>query len=151
MDKPEYYDIHGENFNSPESLNPPEYYDGSENGIEYVDYTHKWICFGILILFYVSVCYKRSGFIRNSDLNQRIIDNQNNINIQETIEKIKKNKVSLNDIPDSDKTCSICLEDFSDEKEILILDCKHIYHNECIIEWIYKDTSCPLCRSSSLV
>lgn len=147
-DKPEYYDIHGRYyFNDPGT----EDYGGSENEIEYINFPHKWIYFGIFMLFYVSVCYKRSGFIRNTDLNERLVENENNANIQKTIEKIKKNKISSVDITDSDKTCSICLEDFCSEKEIIILDCKHIYHSDCIIEWINKDTSCPLCRSSSLV
>lgn len=155
MDKPEYYDIHTRYyFNDPGTQdNIPDNYDGSENEIDYVNFPHKWICFGIFMLFYVSVCYKRSSFERNTDLNERLVENQteNNANIQKTIEKIKKNKISSDDISESDKICSICLEDFSQEKEIIILDCKHIYHNDCIIEWIYKDTTCPLCRSSSLV
>lgn len=153
MDKSEYYDIHSRYyFNDPGTQdNIPDNYDGSENEIDYVNFPHKWLYFGIFMLFYVSVCYKRSGFGRNTDLNERLVENENNMNIKKTIEKIKKNKISSDDITDSDKTCSICLEEFSQEKEIIILDCKHIYHNDCIIEWIYKDTSCPLCRSSSLV
>ena len=152
-DKPEYYDIHGRYyFNDPGTEdNLPEDYGGSENEIDYVNFPHKWIYFGIFMLFYVGVCYKRVSFRRNTDLNERLVENENNNIKQEIIEKIKKNKISSYDINDNDKTCSICLEDFSQEKDILILDCKHIYHSDCIIEWINKDTSCPLCRSSSLV
>ena len=46
--------------------------------------------------------------------------------------------------------CSICLEDFDETKEI-VLGCNHIYHTDCIIEWINKDPSCPLCRNNELV
>ena len=47
--------------------------------------------------------------------------------------------------------CSICLDDFDETKDIVYLDCQHIYHEDCIIEWINKDPSCPLCRTNSLV
>lgn len=153
MDKPEYHDIQGRYYFNDAGTedNLPGDYDGSDNEIDYVNFPHKWLYFGIFILFYVSVCYKRISFRRDTDLNERIIENENNVNIQKILEKINKNKISPDNIPDSDKICSICLEDFSEEKEIIILDCKHIYHNDCIIQWIYKDTSCPLCRSSSLV
>lgn len=154
MEKPEYYDTHGRYYylNDPDTEeNLPGYYDGSENEIDYINFPHKWIYFGMFMIFYVSVCYKRNGFRRDTDLNERLVENENNNIKQEIIEKIKKNKISISDIPDSDNTCSICLEDFSEDKENIILECKHIYHKDCIIEWINKDTSCPLCRSSSLV
>ena len=50
-----------------------------------------------------------------------------------------------------DTMCPICLEDFDETKHIVYLDCQHIYHEDCIIEWINKDPSCPLCRTNSLV
>ncbi len=40
-------------------------------------------------------------------------------------------------------TCSICLEDLS--SKIIVLDCKHEYHVECITQ--VKTNKCPLCRS----
>ena len=66
------------------------------------------------------------------------------------ISEIKKNTVQLETI-DKELICSICLEEFNSEKEIAFLDCKHFYHMECIIKWIKKDASCPLCRNNDLV
>lgn len=43
--------------------------------------------------------------------------------------------------------CSICLEDFVVDDNIL-LSCKHQYHKSCIDSWLLKSDLCPLCRCS---
>ena len=83
----------------------------------------------------------------DSDLDNSL-NQENKIN-PKIISEIKKNTIKLENIKES--ICSICLDDFDSEKEIIFLDCKHIYHTECILEWINKDASCPLCRSNELV
>lgn len=52
----------------------------------------------------------------------------------------------------SDKDCSICLD-----KEVLmtidtctILDCGHIFHEECITKWNREKMTCPACRESTI-
>lgn len=54
---------------------------------------------------------------------------------------------SSNFINNDDTTCTICLEN----KDLIELDCKHIYHKECIIEWVNQtmitSKKCPVCRS----
>lgn len=42
--------------------------------------------------------------------------------------------------------CSICLDKYDSDKKIVKLRCNHIYHKECITEWIYNNNECPLCR-----
>lgn len=46
--------------------------------------------------------------------------------------------------------CSICLEDYDHEgkENIVFMPCSHIYHKDCIIEWLLKSRYCPLCRYS---
>lgn len=45
--------------------------------------------------------------------------------------------------------CAICLEDVmnSDNDEIYVLNCNHVYHEKCILEWFQKSKKfqCPLC------
>jgi len=43
-------------------------------------------------------------------------------------------------------TCSICLDDFQAESECHQFHCFHIFHEECIGEWLAKHDSCPDCR-----
>tara|TARA_B100001758_G_C18268430_1_gene534978 strand:+ start:357 stop:671 length:315 start_codon:yes stop_codon:yes gene_type:complete len=45
--------------------------------------------------------------------------------------------------------CPICLEpiDFENLDNVYILNCNHIYHNSCILQWFNrsKHNHCPLC------
>ena len=49
-------------------------------------------------------------------------------------------------ITDSHKECSVCLERFEDDNEIVLLNCRHIFHSQCIITWIGQHLTCPICR-----
>jgi hypothetical protein len=40
--------------------------------------------------------------------------------------------------------CSICLD--CTAMGLVILKCKHVYHEMCIEEWLKVKTQCPLCR-----
>lgn len=40
--------------------------------------------------------------------------------------------------------CAICHE--SDEGAATRLDCAHCFHTICIFSWLYRDSTCPLCR-----
>ena len=44
------------------------------------------------------------------------------------------------------KECSICLENINKNHLIRVLKCFHIYHDECISEWLNKKKICPECN-----
>ena len=44
----------------------------------------------------------------------------------------------------SEEECSICYEE--NDKQFVILRCKHVYHKECIDKWLQEHTTCPQCR-----
>ena len=48
-----------------------------------------------------------------------------------------------------DPLCSICLNDLGQVLDLVILpQCNHIYHEECIKQWLtQKESTCPLCKS----
>lgn len=48
-----------------------------------------------------------------------------------------------------DNQCAVCLGDYQlDEKLQELPVCKHLFHVSCIDEWLAKNTTCPICRSS---
>lgn len=42
--------------------------------------------------------------------------------------------------------CVICLENMNNNTTLLTLECSHIYHKECIDDWLNKSQTCPMCR-----
>ncbi|KAF3976046.1 hypothetical protein CMV_000731 [Castanea mollissima] len=47
---------------------------------------------------------------------------------------------------ESDKACSICLEEFEVGGEAREMPCKHKFHSGCIEKWLQVKGLCPLCR-----
>ncbi|KAL3528337.1 hypothetical protein ACH5RR_007659 [Cinchona calisaya] len=47
---------------------------------------------------------------------------------------------------DGVEACTICLENFSEGLEVSQIPCKHIFHEECILQWLNYRNVCPLCR-----
>ena len=126
-------------------------YNGSYGGDNFLfDSKAGYLLIGLVL--YMSCFCLRSRAINNhdSDLDNTLNQPNDNQTLPKIISEIKKNTVQLETI-DKELICSICLEEFNSEKEIAFLDCKHFYHMECIIKWIKKDASCPLCRNNDLV
>ena len=51
----------------------------------------------------------------------------------------------------SDEVCAICLDEFSIEgvaaaARVIRTPCSHIYHEDCIVEWLENSNMCPMCR-----
>jgi len=45
-------------------------------------------------------------------------------------------------------TCAICYEDYQDENSLIrVPSCTHVYHKECIENWVRIKIQCPMCRS----
>ena len=46
------------------------------------------------------------------------------------------------------ESCSICLLDYQENDQVIPLPCdeKHVFHEECIKEWLKKNNCCPLCK-----
>jgi len=46
------------------------------------------------------------------------------------------------------EACSICLDEFKDEKKVSKTPCNHFYCSDCIESWIKNNSRCPLCRGT---
>ena len=62
----------------------------------------------------------------------------------ENLPKVEVNKDNINNF--KDVTCNICLEGFVLGDILRILECKHEFHEKCIITWLKSRNTCPVCR-----
>ena len=45
--------------------------------------------------------------------------------------------------------CSICLEEYEDSTSVVTkVRCGHVYHRECIRQWLSHNPTCPLCLTT---
>lgn len=46
------------------------------------------------------------------------------------------------------KNCTICFEEFKEDEEVRMLDCKHFFHIDCVDRWLIGHSNhCPYCRA----
>lgn len=114
-----------------------------------------YIVLGFLSLIIISICIILliCIFIMQRNTNQNITQVESlrgilnsfmpNDIIQNglTMEIINKIKISNEILED---VCSICLN--KENKEIMILNCNHNFHSECLVRWLMKNKKCPICR-----
>ncbi|XP_059651006.1 E3 ubiquitin-protein ligase AIRP1-like [Cornus florida] len=63
-----------------------------------------------------------------------------------SIEALEKVVAIDNDGSSADQ-CVICLEEFRLGSEVLTrLPCSHVYHGDCIVNWLRRSQLCPVCR-----
>ena len=47
--------------------------------------------------------------------------------------------------------CSICLADFTLAEIVCNTPCNHLFHAQCIVTWLKKEKTCPLCSTNCLL
>ncbi|KAE8660478.1 Detected protein of confused Function [Hibiscus syriacus] len=58
------------------------------------------------------------------------------------VSKLTKSKESTTEEEDA---CPICLEEYDTENPKLITKCEHHYHLSCVLEWMERSDTCPMC------
>jgi E3 ubiquitin-protein ligase BIG BROTHER-like protein len=62
---------------------------------------------------------------------------------QHILSQLKTEKFDVNKHKNQN-SCVICMEDFNKNDEIRELDCKHIFHKNCIDKWFTEHKKCPI-------
>ena len=63
---------------------------------------------------------------------------------KEKLNEFKTEKFKDNKNFDKQTNCVICMEEFKENDEIRELDCKHIFHKNCIDKWFTEHKKCPI-------
>lgn len=45
-----------------------------------------------------------------------------------------------------DACCAICQDEYALNESIIRLPCRHIFHEACVLKWLEKHRTCPMCR-----
>lgn len=63
------------------------------------------------------------------------------------MKSLAKIKVTKHDIEANESTeCSICLDDLVVGQPATRIPCGHLYHEDCVKDWLKKSNECPVCR-----
>jgi len=114
----------------------------------------------------------RRDFVRNVLVTKKVISLTNNSTEtgQKTRHIVLPKRASLSDTPSSgeingnlsndspelsgtEAACAICMEDYEEGDEICWSHnerCSHVFHRECIMEWLVRHDDCPCCRLNFL-
>lgn len=60
----------------------------------------------------------------------------------------EESEVNANNMVDDDdlEKCTICLYEFEVEEDVRRLPCMHLFHVECVDQWLITNKRCPICR-----
>ncbi|KAI3326573.1 hypothetical protein HD806DRAFT_411073 [Xylariaceae sp. AK1471] len=69
--------------------------------------------------------------------------------IEAAIASLQKKKLDEEMLgPELKGQCAICIEEVKVGDEVVVLLCKHWFHQECATLWLKQHNSCPVCRAS---
>ncbi|KAF8778799.1 E3 ubiquitin-protein ligase RNF165 like protein [Argiope bruennichi] len=54
--------------------------------------------------------------------------------------------MKCNENEDNLEKCTICLCEFEDDEDVRRLPCMHLFHIECVDQWLTTNKRCPICR-----
>lgn len=44
-----------------------------------------------------------------------------------------------------DTSCPICLQHFEQWDSVFLMSCRHVFHKDCIMNWLKVHPRCPMC------
>lgn len=83
-----------------------------------------------------------SSIIINKIINNNFVPNEELVN--SLPERVMKQD-DLN-IVNGQKECIVCLSEFCLEEKVITLPCLHIFHSDCIKNWLDSSEECPICK-----
>ncbi|XP_031490996.1 E3 ubiquitin-protein ligase RING1-like [Nymphaea colorata] len=66
-----------------------------------------------------------------------------------SVQSLKRKRAAMDENGDDSlakKVCIICQDEFGKEGSLAAMPCDHEFHEKCIVGWLERAHSCPLCR-----
>ncbi|KAM7259297.1 hypothetical protein ACFE04_015038 [Oxalis oulophora] len=104
------------------------------NSVEFATTDFSSRCMGVVVIFAVFWLIKKITLRLKSEHNDI---EAGNWKLDRTVYRNSDQK----------EECSICWEDYKkDDKCCVLSECKHVFHQTCILTWLRLKDDCPLCR-----
>ena len=69
----------------------------------------------------------------------------------ETIAMARTYKLpNLVDENDEPKSCCICMTEFEEEDDLMVIKCAHEMHYSCLVDSLTNNKECPICKTPCL-
>ena len=80
----------------------------------------------------------------NGVMNKIFEGKDKNLNMKNKIDQFKQVYYKANKFDNFE--CSICFDIFKEDELLKQLNCKHIFHKECLSQWLLNENKCPSCN-----
>ena len=98
-------------------------------------------------LFEIAMAHQNGEEIEDEESEQRRIERENKLKIKFALKNSLRPKKFLKKYGAKDgNTCTICIEDFKEKvSKVSITPCKHVFHYQCLSNWLVKNVMNPKC------
>ncbi|KAL1091451.1 hypothetical protein V6Z11_D07G157900 [Gossypium hirsutum] len=79
------------------------------------------------------------------DLEESDCKTQSGLLLSPRKSEVSKLTESKESTAEEEDACPICLEEYGTENPKLITKCEHHFHLSCILEWMERSDTCPIC------
>jgi len=81
----------------------------------------------------------------------RLMENDQNVHgappaAKASVAALRRFEASKEMEDDPSQECVVCRDRFSSGQACTAMPCEHIYHDECLSQWLGVHNSCPMCR-----
>ena len=75
-----------------------------------------------------------------------VIRNNDHPTDREILNGLPEILIDTSKLYEEKKKCNICLDEYKTGDKATILPCIHLFHTNCIKNWLKKQNSCPICK-----
>jgi len=67
---------------------------------------------------------------------------------EEAINQLNTRVLTKEDVSTlGDHQCAVCQDNYLENEEVACLPCGHTYHKDCVVPWLTRHCTCPVCRA----